>query len=65
MNNGLPSVPACPMVHAPLETENATSEPSKNPTSMIVYGIDVYDNDIATLAPGKMVNDTIVNILFE
>ena len=51
MNNGLPSsLPSCSMVHVPLETENTNSDTSKSSTSMIVYGIDVYENDIATLA---------------
>lgn len=66
LDNGLPSsVSACsrPRVHEPQEIE--CNKPSQSSTNLIVSGIDVYDNDIATLAPQTMVNDTIVNILFE
>ena len=33
--------------------------------SLQVYGKDIRDGDILTLQPGRMLNDTIVNVLFE
>lgn len=63
LDNDLPStVSACANVRAQI---NECTNPSKKSSSLVVYGIDVYENDISTLVPQKMVNDTIVNILFE
>ena len=33
--------------------------------SLHVNGVDINDRDISTLAPGVMINDTIVHIFFE
>ena len=38
---------------------------SKEQSSFQYCGVDVYENDIQTLEPCTMVNDTIVNILLE
>ena len=43
---------------------NIIIQPSTS-SSLSVYGIDVHEKDISTLMPQSMVNDTIVNILFE
>lgn len=39
--------------------------PTKPASVFKVHGIDVCEQDIATLAPGMMVNDTVVTVLFE
>ena len=54
-------VPANPNVEQEMECTN--TQPSTS--SLSVYGIDVHEKDISTLMPQSMVNDTIVNILFE
>ena len=38
---------------------------AKEQSSFQYCGVDVYENDIQTLEPSTMVNDTIVNILLE
>jgi hypothetical protein len=38
---------------------------SKGQSSFKFCGVDVYENDIQTLEPMTMVNDTIVNISLE
>ncbi len=47
LDNGLPSsASACSRVHKAQESKSINSNPSHSSTSLIVYGIDVYDSDI-------------------
>jgi hypothetical protein len=45
--------------------EQQSESPQLRQGSFKYLGVDVYQSDILTLETGCMVNDTIVNILFE
>ena len=47
------------------EQQSELPQPQLRQGSFKYLGVDVYQSDILTLETGCMVNDTIVNILFE
>ena len=49
----------------PNDSSPQRDQGDNNQSCLNVYGMDIHDRDIFTLEPQTMVNDTIVNVLFE
>ena len=47
----------------PTVVENNGSKSVRMDDSMVMEGIDVYQEDIDTLKPGELINDTILTVM--